>query len=50
VIVESVEDPQCWYFGVQWHKEDDDGSDADRMGLFAAFVDEAEQTRQDRAA
>jgi putative glutamine amidotransferase len=49
-IIESVEDPERWYLGVQWHPEDDDGSRADRMRLFGAFVDAAEQTRQDRVA
>lgn len=49
-IVESIEDPQRWYLGVQWHPEDDDGSHTDRMRLFAAFVEAAEQARQARAA
>jgi putative glutamine amidotransferase len=49
-VIESVEDPERWYLGVQWHPEDDDGSHADRMRLFGAFVDAAEQTRQDRVA
>ncbi|RDH78701.1 gamma-glutamyl-gamma-aminobutyrate hydrolase family protein [Mycolicibacterium moriokaense] len=49
-IVEGIEDPERWYLGVQWHPEDEDGSLADRMRLFGAFVDAAEQTRQDRAA
>ena len=48
-IVESIEDPQRWYLGVQWHPEDDDGSHTDRMRLFAAFVEAAEQARQARA-
>jgi putative glutamine amidotransferase len=47
-IVESIEDPERWYLGVQWHPED--GSYADRMRLFRAFVEAAEQTRQDRVA
>jgi putative glutamine amidotransferase len=49
-IVESIEDPQRWYLGVQWHPEDDDGPDADRMRLFGAFVEAAERARRDRAA
>jgi len=49
-IVESIEDPERWYLGVQWHPEDEDGSHADRMRLFSAFVEAAEQTRQDRVA
>ncbi|HKV22784.1 MAG TPA: gamma-glutamyl-gamma-aminobutyrate hydrolase family protein [Mycobacterium sp.] len=49
-IVESIEDPQRWYLGVQWHPEDEDGSYADRMRLFGAFVESAEQTRQERVA
>lgn len=49
-IVESIEDPQRWYLGVQWHPEDDDGPYADRMRLFGAFVEAAEHTRQERVA
>jgi len=49
-FVESIEDPERWYLGVQWHPEDEDGSYADRMRLFSAFVEAAEQTRQDRVA
>jgi putative glutamine amidotransferase len=49
-IVEAVEDPQRWYLGVQWHPEDDDGPDADRAALFAAFVDAAERARHARLA
>ncbi|KMO70865.1 gamma-glutamyl-gamma-aminobutyrate hydrolase family protein [Mycolicibacterium chlorophenolicum] len=44
-IVEAVEDPHRWFLGVQWHPEDDDGPEADRRALFAAFVDAAEQVR-----
>ncbi len=44
-IVEGVEDPHRWYLGVQWHPEDDDGPQADRTRLFAAFVDAAERVR-----
>lgn len=49
-IVEAVEDPHRWYLGVQWHPEDDDGPEADRTTLFAAFVDAAEQVRHARLA
>lgn len=49
-IVESIEDPHRWYLGVQWHPEDEAGPVADRMRLFAAFVEAAERIRQGRAA
>jgi putative glutamine amidotransferase len=49
-IVESIEDPQRWYLGVQWHPEDENGSYADRMQLFGAFVEAAAQTRLERIA
>lgn len=39
-----------WYLGVQWHPEDDDGPDADRIRLFCAFVDAASRSRQVRLA
>lgn len=44
-ITEGIEDPDRFYLGVQWHPEDDDGSAADRMALFGAFVDAAERVR-----
>jgi putative glutamine amidotransferase len=37
-IVEAVEDPTRWLVGVQWHPEDDDGPEADRLRLFGSFV------------
>lgn len=49
-IVESIEDPQRWYLGVQWHPEDENGSREDRLRLFSAFVEAAERIRQGRAA
>ncbi|ULN28840.1 gamma-glutamyl-gamma-aminobutyrate hydrolase family protein [Mycolicibacterium smegmatis] len=48
-ITEGVEDPDRFYLGVQWHPEDTDGPEADRMRLFGAFVGAAEQARQSRA-
>ena len=44
-ITEAVEDPDRFYLGVQWHPEDDDGPEADRLRLFGAFVSAAEQSR-----
>ncbi|MGU3499410.1 gamma-glutamyl-gamma-aminobutyrate hydrolase family protein [Mycobacterium sp. C31M] len=44
-ITEGIEDPTRYYLGVQWHPEDDDGPAADRLALFGAFVDAAEQVR-----
>jgi putative glutamine amidotransferase len=38
-IVEGIEDPTRWLVGVQWHPEDDDGPEADRLRLFGGFVD-----------
>lgn len=49
-LIESIEDPERWYLGVQWHPEDEDGSTSDRMRLFGAFVEAAEQIRQGRVA
>ncbi len=43
-IVEGVEDPDSFYLGVQWHPEDDDGPDSDRMRLFDAFVAAAQRS------
>ena len=37
-IIEGFEDPERWLLGVQWHPEDDDGSESDRLTLFGAFV------------
>jgi putative glutamine amidotransferase len=44
-ITEGIEDPKRFYLGVQWHPEDEDGPAADRLALFGAFVDAAEQAR-----
>lgn len=49
-ITEAVEDPDRFYLGVQWHPEDDDGPEADRLRLFSAFVAAAEQSRLTGAA
>ncbi|MFI1562954.1 gamma-glutamyl-gamma-aminobutyrate hydrolase family protein [Streptomyces sp. NPDC020490] len=38
-IVEGIEDPERWLIGVQWHPEDDDGPEADRLRLFGGFVE-----------
>lgn len=37
-IVEAVEHPDRWLVGVQWHPEDDDGPEVDRLRLFRAFL------------
>jgi putative glutamine amidotransferase len=37
-IVEGIEDPERWLVGVQWHPEDDDGPEPDRLALFRGFV------------
>ncbi|MGY4712282.1 gamma-glutamyl-gamma-aminobutyrate hydrolase family protein [Mycolicibacterium sp. CBM1] len=44
-ITEAVEDPERFYLGVQWHPEDDDGPQADRLLLFDAFLTAAQQSR-----
>lgn len=44
-IVEGIEDPDRWLVGVQWHPEDDDGPEADRIALFRGFLDAAAQHR-----
>lgn len=44
-ITEGIEDPARFFLGVQWHPEDDDGPVTDRLALFGAFVDAAEQAR-----
>lgn len=49
-MVESIEDPARWFLGIQWHPEDENGSSEDRMRLFSAFVEAAEQSRQGRVA
>ncbi len=49
-ITEAVEDPDRFYLGVQWHPEDDDGPEADRLRLFSAFVAAAEQSRRSGVA
>lgn len=38
-IVEGFEDPDRWLVAVQWHPEDDDGPEQDRLSLFGRFVD-----------
>lgn len=41
-VVEGTERiDNTWILGVQWHPEDDDGSEQDRLALFNAFLDEA---------
>lgn len=38
-IIEGTEHlDKTWVVGVQWHPEDDDGSEADRIALFDAFL------------
>lgn len=49
-ITEAIEDPDKYYLGVQWHPEDIDGPEADRIKLFDAFVAAAEQVRRERTA
>jgi putative glutamine amidotransferase len=49
-LTEGVEDPDRWYLGVQWHPEDTDGSEADRLRLFGAFVAAAEESRRESVA
>jgi putative glutamine amidotransferase len=38
-IVEALEHPTRPLVGVQWHPEDDDGSEVDRRRLFSAFLE-----------
>jgi putative glutamine amidotransferase len=38
-IVEAIEHPERWLVGVQWHPEDDEGSELDRELLFRAFLE-----------
>jgi putative glutamine amidotransferase len=38
-IVEAVEHPSRPLVGVQWHPEDEDGSEVDRRRLFSAFLE-----------
>jgi putative glutamine amidotransferase len=41
-VVEGTERiDNTWIVGVQWHPEDDDGSEQDRIALFSAFLEEA---------
>ncbi len=40
-VVESVEHPDAWAIGVQWHPEDDDGHGKDRELLFRALLEAA---------
>lgn len=43
-IVEGTELPGAKFVvGIQWHPEDDDGSENDRRTMFAAFVDQLRQ-------
>lgn len=45
-IVEGTELPGARFVvGIQWHPEDDDGSESDRRTLFRAFVDEVRSAR-----
>lgn len=37
-VVEGVEHPDRWITGVQWHPEDCDGPEADRLRLFEGFT------------
>ncbi|MFI6289011.1 gamma-glutamyl-gamma-aminobutyrate hydrolase family protein [Streptomyces sp. NPDC051018] len=37
-VIEATEDPRRWVVGVQWHPEDPDGPEADRMRLFEGFL------------
>lgn len=43
-IVEGIEDPERWLVGVQWHPEDDDGPEPDRLALFRGFVEACAQS------
>lgn len=45
-IVEGFEDPRRWLVGVQWHPEDDDGRDSDRLKLFGSFVSACAERRR----
>ena len=45
-ITEGVEDPDRFYLGVQWHPEDEDGPEVDRLRLFGALVAAAEESRR----
>jgi putative glutamine amidotransferase len=45
-IVEGFEDPRRWLVGVQWHPEDDDGPDSDRLKLFGSFVSACAERRR----
>lgn len=40
-IIEGIEHPSRWILALQWHPEDPDGPDHDRLGLFQAFVEAA---------
>jgi putative glutamine amidotransferase len=50
-VVEAIEhrDPHTWVLGVQWHPEDSDGSSADRMALFSAFLARVDTHRRTAA-
>jgi putative glutamine amidotransferase len=45
-IVEGVEDLDRWLVGVQWHPEDDDGPETDRIALFRGFLDACVERRR----
>jgi putative glutamine amidotransferase len=49
-VIEAIEhrDPEVWLLGVQWHPEDTDGSDADRLALFGAFLSGVAVNRQSK--
>ncbi|MGE0215965.1 gamma-glutamyl-gamma-aminobutyrate hydrolase family protein [Mycolicibacterium sp.] len=49
-IVEGIEDPTKFYLGVQWHPEEPDAPEADRLRLFEAFIAAAVQCRARNAS
>jgi len=49
-IVEGFEDPERWLLGVQWHPEDDDGPERDRVRLFQGFLDACAEVSAARRA
>jgi putative glutamine amidotransferase len=44
-VVEAVEHPDKWAFGIQWHPEDDDGHGHDLALLWGALCQEAGRAR-----
>ncbi|WP_344251312.1 gamma-glutamyl-gamma-aminobutyrate hydrolase family protein [Humibacillus xanthopallidus] len=40
-IVEGIEHRERWILALQWHPEDPNGPDHDRLGIFRAFVEAA---------